>query len=88
MKLGGPLRPEPSLADLLENFADAIAVWAQDGFPLRTKAQVLECREICERCEFWNGEARLGLGECRHPSCGCTKIKHWLASEHCPKGLW
>lgn len=43
---------------------------------------------ICERCEYWSGNARLGLGKCTHSSCGCTRLKQKIATESCPVGRW
>ena len=42
----------------------------------------------CSGCDYWSGEARLGLGKCSHPSCGCTRIKTIFAAEKCPIGRW
>jgi len=43
---------------------------------------------ICRACEYWNERGNIGLGECKHPQCGCTRFKQGLATESCPKGLW
>jgi hypothetical protein len=57
--------------------------------PLRVSHEVREARlAVCRACELWRESANLGLGECRHPQCGCTRFKHGLATERCPLKLW
>lgn len=43
---------------------------------------------ICRECKFWNEHGNIGMGECRHPQCGCTRFKHGLSTEKCPMALW
>lgn len=43
---------------------------------------------ICRACEYWNEGGNVGLGECKHSGCGCTRFKHGLATETCPAGKW
>jgi hypothetical protein len=80
--------PEPSIADMAGNFKAALADWATAGFPITTREFALARAEICKSCEFWNAKARLGLGKCTHPKCGCTRLKWWLATSSCPAGKW
>ncbi len=89
--LAAPLAPptsEPTLADLATNFTGAVARWAGQGFPTVPAEQYVARAAVCEACEFWDGTARLGLGKCNAPGCGCTKLKRWLATEKCPLGKW
>lgn len=94
----GPLRPEatvireqlkePSPAEMAQNFVGAMAKWASSGFALVPR-EVYEARTaICLACEFWDGAARLGLGKCKAPGCGCTGMKRFLVTEKCPKDKW
>lgn len=78
----------PSLAEMATNFAKAFSNWASEGFPIVSKQIFDERMEICSKCQFWSDDARGGLGKCNQPSCGCTKIKFWLATEQCPIGKW
>lgn len=51
-------------------------------------------KEICAgtedgsrpRCQFWNGEARMGYGRCA--VCGCGQLKLFMPSATCRKGKW
>lgn len=45
---------------------------------------------ICRSCPegYWNENGNMGMGECTHSKCGCTRIKHKLTTEKCPIGLW
>lgn len=77
---------EPTTTELIGNFTAASVRWVLSGFAL-VNQQTLEARvKACDECEYWDGQARLGLGKCR--LCGCTKVKHWWASERCPKNKW
>ena len=77
---------KPSLAELLMRAARALARFATSGFTLVSPSQLLERREVCEKCSFWNGESSFGLGRCG--SCGCTGLKLYAASETCPQKKW
>ncbi len=79
---------EPSIVELAQNFTVATTRWAAAGFPVVDESVYAERSRICEACKFWDGAARLGLGKCRAPDCGCTRFKRWLATEHCPQHLW
>lgn len=43
---------------------------------------------ICNACGLWKPSGNLGLGECTHGNCGCTKLKRGLATESCPLNKW
>jgi hypothetical protein len=77
------LPPEPTAAELVANFAGATARWVGAGFPVVSEAVYAARTAACEACELWVAEARLGLGKCLAPGCGCTKLKRWWASEKC-----
>ena len=80
--------PDPTVVDLAANFATATAKWAARGFPVVDQATYAARAAICEACEYWDGAARLGLGKCRQPKCGCTRFKRWIATERCPRARW
>lgn len=74
--------PDPTFLDLTNNFADAIKEWVNSGAKVVNR-DVYEYRHaICEGCEHWQSNARLGTGKCK--ICGCSGIKLWLASSKCP----
>jgi len=79
---------EPSIADLASNFATAISRWTAAGFSTVTREQYDARAAVCDACEYWDGNARLGLGKCGAPGCGCTAMKRWLSTEKCPLGKW
>lgn len=59
------------------------------GEPIRVSDDVLKQRdEICSACGLWRPSGNLGMGECRHPQCGCTKFKRGFTTETCPAGKW
>lgn len=60
-----------------------------NGEPVRVSSEERERRlAICRSCEFWREAGNLGFGECKHSKCGCTRLKHGLATETCPLGKW
>jgi hypothetical protein len=80
--------PEPTLAELASNFVAAMSTWTKAGFPTVAREDYEARSAACSACELWDGAARLGLGTCKAPACGCTKLKRWLATAQClhPKG--
>lgn len=83
-----PAPAEPTAAELATNFTGAMEGWARAGCPVVSQEQYAERSAACAACEHWDGAARLGLGKCNAPGCGCTKFKRWLATEKCPLGKW
>lgn len=91
-----PKLPEPTVAQMAENFVEATSEWAKAGFRLTEKEVALERRATCEACPggYWDAKARriplteIYLGKCNHPACGCTKYKVFLATSKCPGGYW
>jgi hypothetical protein len=72
----------------IQKFSAAFFKWVKSGFPKRTKDQIRECLSVCSACSFWNNKGNLGLGECTHPKCGCTRFKPQWATEDCPINKW
>lgn len=83
-----PLPPPPTVGEMARNFAGAIARWTQAGFPTVSREEYQMRAATCDRCEFWNPQARAGLGKCSAPGCGCSRMKVWLSTERCPLGKW
>lgn len=79
---------EPTTAELAANFAGAMLRWSAGGFRTVSREQYGSRMAICSACAHWDGAARLGLGACRAPGCGCTRFKQWLATERCPLNKW
>lgn len=82
------LPPEPSAAELAANFFGALGRWVAAGLPVVSEATHRGRMAACRACPHWDELARAGLGKCRAPGCGCTRLKHWLATETCPLGQW
>lgn len=83
-----PPLEDPDALELAKNITVAGARWALAGFPLVDQAGYDARTAACAACPYWDGSARLGLGRCKAPGCGCTKFKRWLKTEQCkhPEG--
>ena len=68
------------------NFTSSLARWVRQGLKTVSKDEFIKRMEICSACEFWDGEARGGLGKCK--KCGCASAKLVLATEKCPIDKW
>jgi hypothetical protein len=75
-----------SLLDMAGNFTSAMKDFAKSGFLRVTEEQHAQRMEICNGCEFWQGDARMGMGKCL--KCGCTGAKQWIATSVCPINKW
>lgn len=86
----GPRLPDPG--EIAQNFGQAMARWTAAGFPTVTREVYQRRTAICQgddgrpKCEHWKPGKLPWSGRCR--KCGCTKLKHWLATERCPVGKW
>lgn len=84
----------PTLADKAEHLAGAVVRVGKAllrGEPVRVPDEERDRRlAICRSCPggHWKKGGNLGLGECSHPQCGCTRFKHGWATEKCPLNLW
>ena len=76
----------PSLLKMAGNFATAMKDFAKSGFLKITKEQYDARMDICNGCEFWKANARMGMGKCL--KCGCTGAKQWIATSVCPINKW
>jgi len=80
--------PLPTIGEMASNFITAFSKWTMAGLPVVTKDTFDKRMAVCRGCPLWSDDARGGLGKCNQPSCGCTKIKFWLATEKCPIDKW
>ena len=78
--------PLPSGIEIAKNFGASILAWAVSGFPIVDRATFDQRLATCAACSFWKPRVRFTLGKCE--KCGCTKLKHWLATERCPDKRW
>ena len=62
--------------------------WAKAGAPLASKPIRKARLAVCATCEYYDPKGNWGMGQCRAPGCGCTKVKAFLATSRCPKGKW
>lgn len=79
---------DPTALELAGNFTEAMTTWAMRGFPVVDEVTYRARSVTCEGCEMWDGVAWLGLGKCKAPGCGCTRLKRWLSTEKCPLKKW
>ncbi|WP_309386088.1 hypothetical protein [Cerasicoccus frondis] len=82
-----PIAP-PTILEMTSNFAGAMLRFAKSGFKTVDEPTAHSRLAVCRSCEFWDEKARKGLGKCKHSKCGCTIIKHYLATEKCPLNKW
>lgn len=81
-------KEEPSLLDLVTNFAGSVSNWAKAGFPVTSEEEYNTRMAICKGCPYWK-ENILSidtLGKCK--LCGCRGFKPWLKTEVCPVSNW
>jgi len=87
----GVVKP-PATADKVKHVSQAsirLIKAAIKRAPIRVSADELKRRGgICNACDLWKPSGNLGMGECTHPQCGCTKLKRGFATETCPAGKW
>lgn len=83
-----PKLPPPTLGELMGNFAGALGRFVKAGFKTVDEPTFQKRIAVCRACEYWQEDARAGLGKCEHPGCGCTRFKHWMATEKCPLSKW
>jgi hypothetical protein len=81
-----PVLPEPRVGQMAANLGATLVEWGKAGFPVATESQAADRAAVCRGCQDWDAGARMGLGRCR--VCGCTRVKWWLASAKCKRGLW
>lgn len=87
-KIVPALIKEPTVAEMVSNFAGALSRWVKAGAPIVPEEEFQRRLAVCRGCEHWIEAARLGLGKCNAPGCGCTKGKLWFQTETCPLKKW
>lgn len=84
-----PSEQKPSYPPVLEmvgNLVTATGRHILSGLKNRTEEEQNKCREICQACDNYVIESRLGP---RCTKCGCcTNIKTRWATAHCPLEKW
>jgi hypothetical protein len=97
LRAKGVLPPEPVIAPAPEaaSFATKAGrllregrAWMRAGLPIADKATRTARLAVCAQCQYYNAAGNLGLGECKAPGCGCTRVKLALATSKCPLGKW
>ena len=78
----------PSFMRMAQNFGQAMVAWQSTGYATVSEDVYNQRKDTCLKCPFWSDAARMGLGRCSHPGCGCSKLKRHLASGTCPMNLW
>ena len=85
-------RQRPTIATKAVNLAKAakaVTSAAIKGEQIVVSREELNRRDkICNACNYWKPSGNLGMGECTHNQCGCTKFKLGLATETCPAKKW
>lgn len=61
-----------------------VSAWLRAGAPLVSRIVRKARLSACCGCEYHSPSGNLGMGECRYPGCGCTRIKAALATSRCP----
>ena len=86
-----PVPPDAEDASLMtkaQRLRRELATWAKAGAPMAVRGIRLSRLRVCSACEYYDPKGNWGLGQCRAPGCGCTKVKAYLATSKCPKGKW
>jgi hypothetical protein len=79
----------PTLLELAGNFLSATAGIVASGGQRVSQQMCARRLEVCRNeCpgRYWREDALFGLGLCG--KCGCTTLKHALASQDCPIKAW
>jgi hypothetical protein len=76
----------PSKRKMAGSFIKEGAKYLKAGRPKRTPAEQAVCMALCEACEFYIAESKLG------PRCGkcgcCVSLATRWATKHCPLKKW
>lgn len=67
-----------------------LSSWAKAGLPLVSSAIRKARIATCEKCPggYYDPAGNWGMGQCKAPGCGCSRVKAALATSVCPKGYW
>ena len=78
----------PGMPTKLKNAIIAAHQIATSGMRIASREKRRARKRACLKCDFWNPSGNLGLGECKHHKCGCTKLKWYADAAKCPIGAW
>lgn len=81
----------PNLISKTINLSQAASELIRTRFQVVSEEEEKRRLNICENeCpkKYWNPAGNAGLGECMHPKCGCSRLKHKFAVSKCPDDLW
>jgi hypothetical protein len=81
--------PHIPISQLAVNFTTEMLRFAKGGFKIVSEAEFRRRLAVCrsKTCGYrFDENANGGAGKCT--KCGCTKLKHWLATSRCPVGKW
>lgn len=76
----------PGMMEMTKNVLGAARRFVDGGFAMVPDDEFKRRMELCAPCEFWNPNARMGMGKCL--KCGCTSAKLRFATEKCPLNKW
>lgn len=79
-----PVPTDAPILTKLFRLRHELTAWARAGLPLAPREQRRARLAICQQCEFYAPAGNFGLGECKAPGCGCTRLKLALATSKCP----
>jgi hypothetical protein len=80
--------PVDQLANASKAAARVVSAFVSNK-PILVSDEVQAARlAVCRGCSYWRESGNLGFGKCTHGKCGCTRLKHRLATENCPLGKW
>ena len=77
-----------SLLTKAQRLRRELTAWAKAGMPLAPKETRQARLAVCASCEYYDPKGNLGMGACKAPGCGCSRVKAALATSKCPKGKW
>lgn len=75
--------PQPTLMEMMGNFASTIGYWASHGFPVATKEEFERRLSICQQCPHYDYSSFWGSGKCKKCGC-CGGVKPHLLTAKCP----
>lgn len=96
---GAPIKPpsaieNASIMTKAGRLKKEVGAWLRSGAKIAPKEIRIERLSVCAgsdgkpKCPYYFPDGNLGLGECKAPGCGCTRVKVWLMSSTCPIKQW
>lgn len=78
----------PSLLTKAKRLRHELGIWAKAGLPVAPKALRKARLAVCAACEYYDPAGNWGMGQCKAPGCGCSRVKAALLTSVCPKNKW